>query len=362
MFYEANRIDNLLKCDHCNQYFQKYDEPKILTCCSNTICMSCFNIIGNDKKVGTIFKCFICDTENEWETLRFPINQIAITLNSNEKKISFNKYVLYEKTFIENLLKCENCKAMFNEYEEPRVLSCCSKTICAICIKLIEKNVQSSQSKCLLCQRDNEISNILIRNNLAFKLIAIQPIEIYGSEESKLFKMNLTDLENSTKKLTFEIQNGEYLIKEHCNEQRRLIQLSVEQRIQHIYSVSDGLLERINNYEQECIKRYESSNQFKQNINEFVKQIDKFIEQQNIYLNQLQTNDQEIMNLNKKIKEIKIEVEKENLNVQQVLFNDKLLEFKMKKTIETNLGHFELKRLSSNLTVYNFGFSFFNLS
>lgn len=366
MFYEAFAIINLLKCELCSQTCPPNDEsPTILPCCSKTVCTECFRLTNHT--IDNIFKCSLCNKQSQMPNYGFVINDLAIKLaakqpatlciTTNEENAKISKQtdcLFYEATFIRNLLKCSHCNESFNEYEEPRILPCCFKTLCAKCIHSTESSVKYNSFKCLVCSQETQIpSRSFLVNDLAARLVSLQPVDVCRDVESDSLKTNLLDLETSVKNLIFEINNGEHLIKEHCNEQRRLIQLSTEQRIQNIYTASDILIQRVNDYESECMHTYSTAKECKQRIVHSIKQSEELIEKQKAYLGQLCISEQEIKVKSAQLKEVKASVENEKLNAQKLLFTDKIMEFEMRKnsTVETSLGRFRFQRIDLNLKV-----------
>jgi hypothetical protein len=56
--------------------------------------------------------------------------------------------MIYEETYIRNLLKCNQCEVKFDDYEQPRSLPC-GKIICSLCVSKIEKEAVKSKLKCI---------------------------------------------------------------------------------------------------------------------------------------------------------------------------------------------------------------------
>ena len=77
------------------------------------------------------------------------------------------------KQSINDSLKCEHCKQSYNEYDEPRILPCCAKTLCENCILSIEKNVENMVYKCIVCNKESRRPpEDFIVNEIIVKLIS----------------------------------------------------------------------------------------------------------------------------------------------------------------------------------------------
>lgn len=75
MFYEENKICELLNCRKCKE---KLDEPLILPCSAN-ICSLCIRSIQiEDSK----FNCIVCSKKHSMPEEGFPINEPLKTLLS----------------------------------------------------------------------------------------------------------------------------------------------------------------------------------------------------------------------------------------------------------------------------------------
>lgn len=265
--------------------------------------------------------------------------------------------MFYEQSFISNLLKCQQCKQSYDEYDQPRVLPCCGKTICQKCLNLliIQKIVKSLKYKCLLCLEESYVPNRGFPiNELAARLVCEQPKEIYRGEECEKLKLNLANLEQLKYKLSFEIQNSEDLIKEHCIELKRLIQLAAEQRIDEIHTHNEYLIQQVNEYEKVCMQNRDSlSDDLKQQASDTIAEIDKFLNDQRDYLKRFQINDKETIVSNDKMTRLRSDLERERINVKKTLFNGKIMMFESNKFTldETILGHVKYEKIDSIVTV-----------
>ncbi len=137
--------------------------------------------------------------------------------------------MFFKESIVKNLLKCQRCKSNLDEYESvPKILPC-GKTICFNCNHAIINKKNSSYFKCDLCLNDHLIpENGFSSNEFVLDLIKLQPTEVYRSQLCEKLKQNLVQMENLSNEYKYKMQNIEYFIREHCDEQRRLIQLNKE--------------------------------------------------------------------------------------------------------------------------------------
>ena len=54
--------------------------------------------------------------------------------------------MIYEQSEIKELLHCEHCSQSYGDYYQPKILSCCGKTIYGTCVQLIENQVKCPMS------------------------------------------------------------------------------------------------------------------------------------------------------------------------------------------------------------------------
>lgn len=263
--------------------------------------------------------------------------------------------MFYEKSLIINLLKCQKCNQSYDEYEQPRILPCCGKTICTRCVNKIEKEVKNNLFKCVMCLEENYLPKKGFPiNELAVKLAFEQPKEVYRGEKCEEFKINLQSLEKLSIKLLFEMEHGEDAAKEHCIELKRMIQLATEKKIQEIIINSEFLIQKVDDYEYETIERYAKNFEFKQKLEELIDEANNFLKEQNNYLNQFKINDSEITALNERLNKLKTKLE-DKLNIKKVLFNNRLMKFEINNTFidDSLIGNISYKRIDSFLSVNN---------
>jgi len=73
-----------------------------------------------------------------------------------------------------------------------------------------------------------------IVNKPLMEFITKKPKNIYRGSEAENLKQNIAVLEEIVRKLSFEIENSEYLIRKECTELIRQVQLAKEKLIDEI--------------------------------------------------------------------------------------------------------------------------------
>ena len=145
--------------------------------------------------------------------------------------------MIFEETHIRNLLTCNQCEVKFDDYEQPKSLPC-GKMICSLCVEKIEKEAIKNKFKCV-CFKVHQIpEDGFAINELALHLLTSKAKEIWRGERYEKLKINLKNIEALIQDLNFDICNGSERIKEHCNEQRRLVQLSTENKMQELNKIN----------------------------------------------------------------------------------------------------------------------------
>jgi len=229
---------------------------------------------------------------------------------------------------IKDLLICENCSQLYEEYETPKMLPCCGNTICYKCVQLTENQVKNNKFQCIVCNDVDTIpKNGFQINQLAVRLLRKKPQEISRGPEADKLKKNIFELENLVNMLIFEIENGDHLITEDCKELRRQVQLVKEEKIEKINKHCDALFLKIDTYEEKCKNKYKEMNESKKKANELIKTVDESIQQQNAYLRQLKIDEKETMECNQKMEELIEKIENERKNIKKSMFGYQAMKF-----------------------------------
>ena len=243
---------------------------------------------------------------------------------------------------IEDLLNCEHCFEPFEEHYQPIILPCCDKTICNTCVQQIEKQAKENKFECIACNQVEMMpkNGFQVVSEPNTQLMANHAREKLRGQEAEKLKQNLHDLENKINKLMFEIDDGECSIRKDCNRLRKQVQLAKENKIAEINKHYEGLLKKIDTFEEKLVRKYKEMNISKQQDNEFVRLVNESIQQQKDYLMQLKINDKETKACNEKIDDLKTKIEKERKNIKKTIFNNQYMKFEANTTSldEASLG------------------------
>ena len=147
-------------------------------------------------------------------------------------------------------------------------------------------------------------------------------------------------------------ENGIEKIKEHCDEQIRLIQLSTENRIEQINKLNDELIEIIRDFERKCIQSFlNRSDQIKQSLDKLIGDAAYFVKEKKEYLNEFKIDDEEIKAFNKQTLVLQESLNKESIKINSLVFNNEILEF-LSNTNEINQSFLgDIVYETSNITV-----------
>ena len=185
----------------------------------------------------------------------------------------------YDTTFISSLLKCQRCSTNYNEYNEPRSLPCCGKTICSRCIEPLEKTSINAMFTCNMCNKKSLLNpNGFPINEVVAKIVSEQPKEVYRGKEIQQLKTDIDTLENLNKQLFYEKNNSSINIDAHCDEQSELIRAAAENLIQEINKERDQLLNNVNDYKQKSKQDFLEKKPLSDKTNEIINRVNGFLE------------------------------------------------------------------------------------
>jgi hypothetical protein len=257
--------------------------------------------------------------------------------------------MFFDEASIRNLLKCKLCNSNF--FDQPRILPC-GKTVCENCIIDIEHS-NNQKFKCSLCFKDHEIpKDGFILNELAFEMISIQPDEVSRSQICEQFKNELKNLDKLIHELNFNSENGADIINQHCFEQRRLIQLSTETKIQEINKIeeinklNEIFIDEVDNYEKKCINSYRNKEKsFRKIVNNLIDEANSFLNKMQLYLKEYQINDAYITSYILISDSFKSKLKDELENIKFITFGNDLICFYPDQTTgDVIFGSLEYKK------------------
>lgn len=162
---------------------------------------------------------------------------------------------------------CLNCEYCFEVLLNVKPLPC-GLILCDDCKHLIS----NKRFKCYKC---------ITFHNAPTKTNKIENIQ----RKSPKFNQLVVQIESKLKELRSPLINGDDLIREHCNELRRQVQLDKEEKIQQIEDTATKMLNNINQFETKSIETFQNKNlkeystklnNLKQELNEWVAKLTKY--------------------------------------------------------------------------------------
>ena len=154
------------------------------------------------------------------------------------------------------------------------------------------------------------------KNKIANDFLTTPLQTIYRGESFETLKLHLKSIEESLNEITFDIENSDFKVKDHCVELRRLVQLSTEEKIEQINKQNDLLIKEIDDYERECLGKI-NKDEIAKLIE--IEEIKLFLQEKNIYLEH-KTEENEMKESNQKVSDYELELKekKEREHLYQI--------------------------------------------
>jgi hypothetical protein len=238
----------------------------------------------------------------------------------------------FEQDQIDEILICQQCK---QKLDEPLVLGC-GAIVCLSCSYKYNKTYD-----CLICfTKHNVPSEGLPRCEPLVNLLSLQANEIFQGNDINELKQLLFEIEKKTSQIEFNLSNGVEKIKEHCIDLRSDVQLATELSIQKLNNFNDEFINRIDIYEQECIKAFKMNKEMNekfinvvQELKSFNKKCKQFFKKNNSKIDGILDVKNVAQQCNKKADD--------NLNkLNELIFNNNILKFEKNILADFQLGSF----------------------
>ena len=237
----------------------------------------------------------------------------------------------------------DNCFGCKNKYYEPRLLPC-GNSLCHFCVT--EKTIVNViEFECIMCKNIHQIpeDGFPLNSPLIYQLN--KRVENDKMKDVHKFKTIIADIGKKLEEAEFELSNGEYVIKEHCIELRRQVQLAKEEKIQLINDTSDDLIKRIDIYESDRLTSYLKVN--KDQFTNILSKIKSEISRCNENMLELVIGSKILNRELNLVRNLQARLATEKENIQSLLFKCELLEFFEKYKNENVLGDLELSSFDS---------------
>ena len=164
--------------------------------------------------------------------------------------------MFFQDSEINEELLCPICAEV---YSDPRLLPC-GETVCNECIAKLEKSDRKNEIKCSLCDDLHPIpENGFYSNNRISRLSKKRPREVTRPSSTKLLAEKVNSTQDKIESLERMIKNGKDEIQKYCIKLRNEVNLQAEIMIEDIHKQSEELIKQINDYELECIRKYEEN-------------------------------------------------------------------------------------------------------
>lgn len=172
-----------------------------------------------------------------------------------------------------NILNCSRCN---KRIDVPKILPC-GATVCSYCALIEPVN---DRFKCPVCKELHWFpKDDFPINNALLDLVSHHSEEITHSQDIANLNENLNLIQNHIDILTTGLLNGGDQIREHCAELRSQVTLATESIMKQLTEVNNQYMNRINEYEQDCLITFESKSdklEFKRHTEaEFVPMIER---------------------------------------------------------------------------------------
>ena len=230
--------------------------------------------------------------------------------------------MFYEEKEISEFLKCPQCKCMF---VDPRLLDC-GESMCNDCIHL---NLDTEKNGLVcICGRFHAMpENGFNKNQRLAKLVEIKPSEVSRSLITNEFKLLLNKIRELTHNVEVYLQSGKDKIREHCDLIRCDVDLISESWHQYIDKYRAEFMEKIREYEDECLLKYEKLFLRKQDYDEFISHKQDFYLKWSEYLKRFQIDDGDLTKASVEAQTLIVDLEDKNYDLRNETFSGRLLKF-----------------------------------
>ena len=264
-------------------------------------------------------------------------------------------------------LDCQHCHQLYNQYHKPRILPCCSKTVCHLCVQLIERAMKKNETKfkCIACDSITEMPSkgFYVNEDLDRLLLSSQhrDKEPISDEEKMEIKSEESKLDILAMELKHQLSEGEYYIGESCNEIKRKVQLAKEESVLKIEEESetnnesasvkeekilkievraDEMINEIDAYKQNLMQKFLKID--KKSKEEIIKRVDDLIEQRKASLSSNSDGDDDIF---------KRKIEREKEAIKSTVFSNQIMKFELSSHFEEDelIGHFNYEKIVCNV-------------
>ncbi len=221
------------------------------------------------------------------------------------------------------ILTCKNCQ---KGIDEPRILPC-GFTICSNCYSKIR--VKDSLFTCILCKEEHVMpeKGLPISHSLS-ELISLQPIEeTQTKKDINSLKESLAETKTIINFLSSGVNSSNDFIKEHCLNLKSSVHLATEETIQQINDINELYMQRIDEFENECIKLNSKNHNSKESYFRSIRELEFYHDELSRCLKQPFLDDKAITEANDSAARLKKRAEEQKIKLDNFVFSGRVLKF-----------------------------------
>lgn len=259
--------------------------------------------------------------------------------------------MFYEASQIESLIICKICD---QKLEDPRLLPC-GRSICNPCIEIL-LDTDKRRIKCHYCAKIHEVPEDGFVPNLEMaNLLEIKPSKAFRGRLASKLKEISNSIQAKVEKIQTDLLTGEAKVRDECDKVRNDVQLAVEEAHLMLDKILERLMNKIDDYEQDCRQNYYKFQKNKDKIEKSLNEATTFNIKIERLLKQLQLEDSVIRDNLIEAQDILNNLEKTEDKLQLVMFNELFLKFdKNKMGINDSMIGFVKKQQIKLYFVENF--------
>lgn len=253
--------------------------------------------------------------------------------------------MFYEEEQINSVLNCKQCSLRL---DVPKILPC-GHTICTFCVSSIK--IESDNTfECKLCNQTHMYPSYgFPTSETILNILSFKPNEIHRSDAAEALKTTLKEIQTKIEQIQFGINNGIDHIKDYCIDLRTEVYLATELAVQQINEMNEQFINKINQYEQDCIRSFQSKLKEREKFDELVEEMKQFHDEWSKYLRQFKISDNIIIEANEAAIKFNQLADEEKIKLDDFIFNKSHLKFepnKLKLPISI-LGSIDMSILSN---------------
>ena len=251
--------------------------------------------------------------------------------------------MFYEENQINSKLKCPKCKSRF---QDPRILPC-GETVCHLCIVELVRLAstpttdKTGEFMCIFCTHMHKKPSPegFISCKFLNSLMSEKPSEIYCGKNLEKLKTNLNIINTKIDKMNNDLKHGVDIIKAYCAKLRKEVKSSKEAIIEHLNETTAHYLNKIDNYENECILQFElkenenASEKNKLSFYNFINESHLFYKSWIYYISKGHIDEHDLLKAIGYTESRLFKIKKEQVGINYFLFNKDILLFKKNESV-----------------------------